>query len=183
MVAMDEARNPYATPKAVIAAPEGAPFFAVSTPKLVALSLATFSLYVVVWSYYSWKALRPRLEKPIWPFWRAVFAPIWMFSLLEELNRAAREARLEARVAAGFYAIAFFVLNALWRLPTPYSLVSLLAFTPLLPANSLARRLNETHAPDRAAAVGWSGWNVVALVGFGLLALFAVIGMLVPPIQ
>src|SRR5215467_9105900 len=93
IAAMDEARNPYATPKAAIAGADGtAPFFATPTAKLVALSLVTFSLYEVVWTYYSWKALRARLGRSIWPFWRAVFAPIWMFGLCDELNREARDA-------------------------------------------------------------------------------------------
>ena len=179
---MDEARNPYATPKAEITggADGAAPFFATPTVKLVALSLVTFSLYEVVWSYYSWKALRPRLGRSIWPFWRAVFAPIWMFGLCEELNREAREAALATRVAAGGLAVAFFVLNALWRLPAPWSLLSLLSFLPLVPANALARRLNEQLAPDREPVVGWSSWNLVALFAFGLLAALALVGMFLP---
>jgi len=181
MGAMDEAPNPYATPKAAIAAPDGAPFFATPTGKLAALSVVTFSLYTVVWSYHSWKALRARFGKPIWPFWRAVFAPLWMYGLCDELNREAREAAVATQVAAGGLAVAYFVLNALWRLPGAWSLFSLLSFLPLLPANALARGLNERLAPDAPPEVGWTPWNLVALAAFGPLLVLALIGMFLPP--
>jgi hypothetical protein len=177
---MDDARNPYATPKAEITAAGGTPFFATPTAKLAALSVVTFGLYEVIWAYQSWKSVRARTGKPIRPFWRALFAPLWMFILFDELNRQAAAAEVESSVSPGGHGAAFFVLSALWRLPAPWFFIGYLSFLPLLPANTLARRLNERLAPETAPMVGWSGVNVAALLLGGVLFALVVAGTFLP---
>lgn len=177
---MDDARNPYATPKATITATAGAPFFATPTAKLAALSVVTFGVYEAIWAYQSWKSVRARTGKPIRPFWRALFAPLWMFILLDELNQQAATAEVESSVSPGGHGAAFFVLSALWRLPDPWFFISSLSFLPLLPANTLARRLNERLAPETTPVVGWSGVNIAALLLGGALFAMAVVGTFVP---
>jgi hypothetical protein len=173
---MDDVRNPYATPGASVSVETHAPLFAVSTAKLTALSLATLGLYQLSWHYQSWQRIRARTAKPMRPFWRTVFAPLWAFELFTHLNREATAAGVESSVSPGGHGVAYLLLNVTTRLPEPFWLISLASVLPLLPANGLARRLNERLAPDRPALAGWNAWNVVGLVVGSVLLVLAVIG-------
>jgi hypothetical protein len=161
---VDDARNPYATPGASVSVDTHAPLFAVSTAKLTALSLATFGLYQLSWHYQSWQRIRARAAKPMRPFWRTVFAPLWSFELFTHLNHEATAAGVESSVSPGGHGAAYLLLNVMSRLSAPFWLISLASFLPLLPANGLACGLNERLAPDAPALVGWNAWNLVGLV-------------------
>jgi hypothetical protein len=114
------------------------------------------------------------------PWARALFAPLWSFALFGELEREAVAAAERSGVLPVLHGTAYLVLSALWRLPDPYWLVTLLAFLPLLPANSLARRLNARLAPEAEASVPWSVANTVTLAIGGVILALAVIGTFMP---
>ena len=54
-------------------------FLAVSPVKFVAMSLCTFSLYEMYWSYKNWRIIKDRDGSKIMPFWRAFFYPLWHY--------------------------------------------------------------------------------------------------------
>lgn len=177
---MDDARNPYATPEAPVAVETHAPLFAVSTAKLTALSLTTLGLYQLSWHYQSWQRIRARTGKPLRPLWRTLFAPLWSFELFSALNREALAAGVESSLSPGGHGAAYLLLNMCTRLPGGYWLISLGSVLPLLPANGLARRLNERLAPDTPALAGWNAWNFAGLAVGGVILALAVVGTLLP---
>jgi hypothetical protein len=165
----DEA-NPYAPPQAELLGPPpaAAPFFAVSGAKLSLMSIATFGLYELWWSYRNWKAVKLRYGEALSPFWRAFFAPLWNYSLFSHLDGVAAFAAVPASNVAGLMASLYFAANLVARAPDPYGFVGLLGFAALLPANGVAIRLNESLVPAAPPRAPWSVYDFVALA-FGAI--------------
>jgi hypothetical protein len=109
-------------------------YFATPPGKFVAMSICTLGVYEAYWTYKNWRIIKDRDGSKIMPFWRAVFYPLWHYSLLTELNETLESKALSSRAYRGFLAAAVLILNATWRLPDPYWLVSMLAFLAFLPA-------------------------------------------------
>jgi hypothetical protein len=152
------------------------PYFAVGTTKFVVLSVCSLGLYDVFWCYQQWERERRLTGESLSPFWRAFFAPIWMFSLLERIHARSMSHRVPAQWSANALAIGYLILTVSWRLPDPYGLLSLFTFAPLLPVRSSIDRLNVEAAPDAKANHLFSGLNVTLIV-FGVLVLsLAVLG-------
>ena len=116
------------------------------------------------------------------PFWRAVFAPLWAYSCFKHIKNSANENNVPESLSIGLLAIVYFVLQALWRLPDPYWLVSFFSFTLLLPANSVALNINKYLISDFKNNETFSGWNWVGVVLGGLLFILSLIGTLMPEV-
>jgi hypothetical protein len=161
---------PYAPPAADLArARAQGPFFAVSTAKLVILSLTTLNYYQFWWHYKNWAAIRARGDE-VSPFWRGFFGQFTCYGLFVRLEAAGR--RDDLRMWPGpdictiAYLLAYLPAWLLFKFP-PWPFVSYLSVLALLPANDLARRLNEWDEPTAPAVVPWSWLNVawVLLIG------------------
>ncbi len=121
-------------------------YFATSPGKFVAMSLCTFGLYEIFWSYRNWKFIRDRDGSEIMPFGRAFFYPLWHYSLLTQLNITLESKQLSSAAYRGFLAAWVLLLMPTWRLPDPYWLVSFLTFLGFLPALLAMRRAEPTGA-------------------------------------
>jgi hypothetical protein len=152
--------------------------YPVSIRKMVVMCLFTFGIYELFWFYRNWSRIRAR-GKNVWPFWRMFFAPIWAFSLFEQVMDDAHAAGVEYSWHSVVLAIAFFVLSGSWRLPDPWSALSLIAFTPLIPVqqtiNAVAARrgvrIDDALAP----------WQIAVVVIGSFLLLLVLIGIFVAP--
>jgi hypothetical protein len=150
-------------------ATEGPRFAPIRMSKFVVLDLATFGLYGIVWMYRNWRYVKREEGAALWPWARALFAPLFYYELLKRLDVDSK----------GLLAISFLVLSATWRLPGPYWLVSMLAFLALLPAVRAINDLN-TDVPDLPASARWRTRDG-AVVAFGALALpLAIVGTVGP---
>lgn len=156
------------------------PYFGVGILKLAVLSLCSFGIYDLFWSYCQWKEERNRTGESLSPFWRAVFAPIWGFSLFERIHRRSMSNRLAAFWSPNALAIAFLALNVTWRLPDPYWLISLLTFLPIIPVQRTINALNTEAAPETDRNDRFSGLNIVLLILGGALLALAIYGTFVP---
>jgi hypothetical protein len=160
------------------AAPAGAEavFFPVGLLKLTLMSLATLGLYEIYWFYKNWKCVQhnfgDKLNAPI----RALFYTLTSYWLFKKVREQAREAQLDGRLRAGPLALSVLLIGALGRLPDPWWLLSLLGFLPLLPVQSMVNELNRKLSPQAGTNSGFSGWNIVALILFGIVLILGVIG-------
>jgi hypothetical protein len=77
-------------------------------------------------------------------------------------------------------ALVYFVLQALWRLPDPYWLISMLSFLPLIPMNKVALDVNYTLHAQFKNNERFSAWNWVALILGGALLILDAIGIFFP---
>ena len=167
---------PYAPPAADLARPQAhAPFFAVSQAKLAILSITSFSFYQLWWLYKNWAGIRAR-GHPVSPFWRAFFGPLFAYSLFVRLQELGAGYGLRMALWPGACAVAYFVPWLVSRTPLPWVLLTHLSVLALMPANALARRLNERLAAEADPLARWSWANVawLLLVGGPLVGLVAI---------
>lgn len=108
----------------------------ISPLKFVLLSVLTFGLYELYWCYKCWKYIRTEEDSRISPFWRAFFAPLWIYPLSKRIYAG------EKKLLGGLLAISYLLLSALWNLSDPYWLLSSLTFVPLLPLVFVVDSLN-----------------------------------------
>ena len=160
-----------------------APLFAVSLPKFVVMSVCTLGLYEFYWCYRHWQAERRREEENLSPFWRTVFAPVWVFALLPRIQSLTTKHGVPATWSATGLALAFLLLNAAWRLPDPVWLVCLLTCLPLIPVQQSVNRLNATLVPEAGRNDRFSGLNVLFIVIGTILLLLLLLSLLFPESQ
>jgi hypothetical protein len=183
--------NPYQAPVASVATPVAAPLpksasavdhelalFAPPAVKLMLMSVSTLGLYSLYWFYRNWTAINRINNGNAWPFWRAVFAPLWSYSCFKAMAGIAEGRRRTLGFSPALLAITFFLLNLSGRLPTPYWVLYLLLFAPLLPVNSIARAFNQAERIGDQAAEEYSVWNWLAIVIGGGLVTLGFIGLL-----
>ena len=154
-------------------------YFTVGAVKFSLMSLTTFGLYELYWFYRNWRIIKDRDESQISPFWRAFFAPLWTFSMGSRFRDEAKDQSISLTLPVIALGVIYLLLNALWRLPDPYWLVSLLTFIPLLPFEFAARRLNGGGQLAAPTFGRFSGWNIAWLIVGSVLLLLVllIVGM------
>jgi hypothetical protein len=197
--------NPYAPPTAVVAdvataeTTDAPPFFAISITKLITMCLCSFTVYEVYWFYRNWKRIQQREGGGLIPILRAIFAPLFGYSLflrmrdyegdgpagsLLDLNAREAEAppvQVGGRLPAGLLAIGVLVSNALFRMPGAYSLLGFLSIACLVVAQIHVNRLNAIASPGHYQNSRISGWNWLLVIPGGLFFLLAITGLLLAP--
>ena len=146
-------------------------YYPVSVGKFAGLSLLTFGLYSFYWFYKNWQYVRERDQSTIWPFWRMVFQPIWLYPLIANIRRHHGEDEA-ARVPGGaLLTIAYPVLLAFLQLPNPYLLIGFCSFVVFLPIVTAINRINgPSEAYDAHSRFKLRHW-LLAIVVAPVLAL------------
>ena len=183
---MQETVNPHDPPTSSVETDavknDRAYFFTTSTLKLALMSICTFGIYELYWFYKNWVLIRERTGQNIMPFWRASFAPLWAYSCFRHIKSSADENNIQESLSIGFLAFFYFIFQALWRLPDPFWLVSSFSFALLIPANSVALKVNKHLVSDFSNNERFSGWNWVGLVLGGLLFVLSLLGAFLPEV-
>lgn len=185
-----EGPNPYRAPVAAVPVPLPLPpsasavadaeraLFAPPALKLALMSFGTLGLYIVYWFYRNWKTIKHVQGSEAWPFWRAVFSPLWSYSCFNAMAEIAEGRRRSLAFSPGLLAFAYFLLNVTSRAPDPWWLFCFFIFVPLLPVNSLARQYNQAEGIGDRAADEYSVLNWLAIVIIGGLVALGMLGML-----
>ena len=121
---MQEGPNPYQAPATAVPVPQPSPprvqpaaaiatraLFAPPALKLVLMTFGTLGLYLVYWFYRNWKTIREVEGSEAWPFWRAVFSPIWSYGCFRAMASIAEGRRRELAFSPGMLALAYFLLK------------------------------------------------------------------------
>jgi hypothetical protein len=151
-------------------------FFPASVLKLILMSLATLGLYEIYWFYKNWKCLHESFGDNVNAPVRAVFYPLTSYTLFKRIREQAAKAQLDGQLQSGLLALTVFAISALWRLPDPWWVVSLLGFFPLLPVQATVNELNRRLAPQAGTNSGFSAWNIAGLIVGGILLFMALVG-------
>ena len=154
-------------------------FFDVGVRKLVVMSVATFGVYEVYWFYRNWAVARSR-GMNVSPLVRAIFAPLFAWSLFKEIESAAATAQLSIPRRAGALALLFFVLELPWRLPPP---LWLLGFASVIPLALVQRSVSQIHAAlglDSSVNDRLTKSNVMIVVVGSIVLALAVLGSIMP---
>lgn len=123
------------------------PYFAVSTTKLVLMSLCTLNLYQAYWFYKNWCVIKNYTQDDgIMPLGRAIFYPLWAYTCFREIRGAAYKIEKYKDLPVGYLVVAIFVFNVCPYLPKPYGvLLGALSFLPIIPVNNMALAVNQLH--------------------------------------
>jgi hypothetical protein len=162
------------------AADEEFPLFPVATHKFIVMSICTFSLYQVYWCYQNWLRLEIRNDR-IRPLFRAIFAPLWGFALFSQIKDRVSNEGIPVAWSAGALAAVYLGLNALWRLPGPWSLLGHLAVVAMIPVQQAAQRLNDRSAVAERQNTSYTTMNVITIVIGGTLFVFSIVNALTRP--
>jgi len=147
--------------------------------KFAILSVATLGLYEMFWFYQNWKYVRQRDASQIRPFWRAVFSPLWCFSLARDLGNH-DDRWTTAR--AGMVAAAYASLVLASRLPDPWWLLTIGTFLPLLALVSAIHAVNTDRGVKSPYYARFGAGPLAAvLVGAPFLALAVLLSLNVLP--
>lgn len=109
------------------------------------------------------------------PFWRAVFAPIWVFSLFKYMYESAHSSGIRTQIPHVALSISCFVLYMLSNLPEPYWLLTNLTVFPMLLVNATITKVNEKNESFRQNS-GIKAWQWV-LVVLGVSVNFLISGI------
>lgn len=122
--------------------------------------LLSFGLYSVYWFWRNWSVIKRRDGSDIWPIPRALFCGFTYFSLITDINTQLALRGSTRRLSAAL-GVGFLACNALYRLPSPYDLISIAGFGFLTPAVMAIRELASAAAVEQAR---WRTRHTIALV-------------------
>lgn len=152
---------------------------AVALSKLALLSFCTLGFYQLYWFYRNWVRVREHTGRRLLPLVRAFFAPLWSYSLFDEVAEQARGAGVAVGWSAMLLALAFFLVSAAWQLPPVGMIVTLFSFVPLLPVQATINAMAEKRGVRPDARIDG---RHIAVMAFGMTMLvMAVIGAATMP--
>lgn len=166
--------NPYSPPTAELVLPANShstsevPFFAVSPLKLVLMSIFTCGLYEIYWFYKNWQIFKLREKENIYPFWRALFAVFFCYSLFSEIAEWQKE-HDKGQMPAAWLAFGWIITTLSYKLPGAFSLISFASVVFLIPVQKVVNDINRIEAPEHEPNNKIQGMNWVAIVLGGLL--------------
>ena len=159
------------------------PLFPVATHKFIVLSICSLGIYLLYWWYQNWKRISDVSSEALSPFWRTFFAPVWGFSLFGHIQDLASARGVTTRWSPTLLATLYLLVNLLWVLPSPWSLLTLAAFLPIVPVQMTSQRINASSpagvTEDRNHR--YSGLNITTIVIGGLILALAMIGAFIAP--
>lgn len=181
----------YAPPVAEVAdtPTDEPPFYLVGTKKFYWLSLLTFNLYFVYWSYRNWRNIKRDTGESLWPVPRGIFFIFFTHSLFNNVSERLKTIGAQFAWRPGTDATLFVVFiilsNVLSRLSdrgigSPMTDLASVAFVPLLPLLLLRgqRAINLACGdPDGSQNQGLTVVNWVWMVLGGLVWLLAIFGV------
>ena len=180
--------NPYAPPTAIVAdvaAPEQdgtpPPFFAVSTTKLIVMSMCTLGIYELFWFYKNWQAIKRRERANILPAPRAFFSIFYVYQCWARIRDYDVPGLARPRLAVAGLAFCWVGVSLTAKLPQPYWLLSLGAPLFFLPIEARANEINAWVAPQHDRNARFTGWNWVGVAVGVVWLVLSLIGMLLPP--
>lgn len=92
------------------------PFVEIKVWKVALLTTATCGAYEVVWFYKQWRRVARRTGQDIWPVARALFPPVWAYSLFRRMN----EGQAQSPIRAGTLALLYVLFHLTAALPGPF---------------------------------------------------------------
>jgi hypothetical protein len=129
--------------RAISPSPHGLPFFQVGLAKFAVMSLFTFGLYELFWSYKQWDAFGRRTGTKVNGWLRTIVAmPLFFFPLFRDISRTVAAMSSVRLRAPTLLAVCFVVILVVAFVPSWLSVLSALAVVPLL---VVQRQINACH--------------------------------------
>jgi len=143
-------------------------YFSVPTTKLIVMCVLSFGIYEVYWFYKNWKAVVVQEQKKMRPFWRAIFALFYCYSLFKRILISAVSKGYQTKMSYTTLTVCYIVITMLHRLPDPFWLASFFTFIPLVYVADAIRYNNAQLNPEFADSSKWTRKDIIFAV-FGIL--------------
>ncbi len=159
--------------------------YAVALPKFIAMSVSTFGLYWIYWSFRAYRNLGlSKAASGVYAF----FLTISLYELLKRVEFAAKKANLSVSMSKIPLALTFFLLEAANRFldregKWPFWATFLLAALPVLPMIIVQRRINAINLalrPNLPLAARFNGLNIAWLSIFTIVFCLGLVGLMLP---
>ena len=143
--------------------------YIISAYKFIFLSIISFGLYQLWWTYKAWRFYKQKEKTDIQPALRTIFGIFYLTSLFNKILYSAREKNYTESYSSGTLFVGYFILNVLARLPDPFWMISLLSFAFFIPPFK-ALNFVKLNSPDLTVIEqdSFSG-KQIALIVFGSL--------------
>jgi hypothetical protein len=150
-----------------------APYFPVSLPKLLVMSVFTFGLYPYYWFYRNWKLIDARDEGGRVPILRAIFSIFFCYSLFSDIQDAADDMEIPTLMAPGFLAAAWIGASCTLSIPALYGVPYLVSFVVLMAAQSTVNKINRAACPEHDPNRRFTLPNIAWMAGMALCMAYA----------
>jgi hypothetical protein len=147
----------------------------ISVNKFILLSVVSFGLYEVWWSYKAWRYYKEKESLDIMPAARAIFAIFYLYSLMEKIQGEAREKGYAKTYSSGWLFTGFIVANLISRAPEPFWIISFLSITCLIAPFKALNYVKQNSEGTTAVEQNSFNGKQIALLIIGLLLWVAVI--------
>lgn len=145
----------------------------------VVLCFLGLGFYEIYWFYKAWKYIKERDNLKISPFWRAIFAGIFIYSLSKKVLTLAQEKGYRGRYYPVLITIMYIFIAATFRLPDPYWIIGFFAFIPILPVFKALKYFWQQEQPEIVNRKRFFGAEIVVIVVGGIITVLAIIGTFV----
>jgi len=166
-------------------------YFAISPKRLALFSVLTLGIYEIYWFYKNWQAVKNTEGQKISPFWRAIFAVFFCYSLFKKVLESAKSHAYQNSYPPGWLATAYILLlvlgNGLSRVESYeigfnliWLIIAIATFIPLLPVQRAINFNNKKVKSDFELRKGFSGGEVVLIVIGVIWFLLVLVGTFLP---
>lgn len=152
----------------------------------VLLSIVTFGIYEFYWFYRNWKHFKAHKNLNISPGWRTVglFVPIYgliiAYRQLRNIRDFSKQVGVVKTYSPGLILFGWFALNALWKLPDPFWLLTLLSVWPLAIVQNVLNSYWEKEQHGLSARTSFTGGQIILLILGGVFLTLGLIGIFIP---
>jgi len=121
-------------------------FFQIGSEKLIELSLASFGLYGLIWTYQNWQQIS-RLEPGIKPLVRTLLAVFYQYDLYRRVHQQSQQDEQIPRWKAArvYFLFLVFSLIPAWLLANGHPWGVLVVMLTLLPNLLVNQTINQIH--------------------------------------
>ena len=104
-----------------------------------------------------------------------------MTSCFDNIRATAQTLHLKESIAAGPLAVVWIILSLSWKLPDPYSFLTLFSVLPLIPVQNVVNKMNQTANPACEENRRFTAWNIATVALVVVFFILALIGDSLPP--
>lgn len=155
----------------------GSPFFSISLKKLVIMSIFTLGIYEIYWFYRNWKFLKEKHGFKVIPLARAIFSPIFCYSLFNTVKSYATQHEIEVKYKPSTLTVCYVLLVLTNRAPSPLDILSFLTFIPLLSVQKTINDLNNKLAPGSEINEKFTGLNILGIALGAIFWILVILGL------
>ncbi|MFA4829538.1 MAG: DUF4339 domain-containing protein [Thermodesulfovibrionales bacterium] len=148
-------------------------FFPVSNLKLVVMSIFTFGLYQIYWSYENWDFIRNQARPKIKPAWRSLCPIFYMYSLFKSIKTYASNEGFGTAYSSGWLFIGYIVMFIIGVLPINAAFLSIFSVLLLLPVQNVINKINYLLSPSISRNYRFTLPNIIGIV-LGLILWLAI---------